>query len=465
MDQLLAGFGFEDITPKLGIHLSGKEVTHKRPALSIKDRLYAKASAFQTGDTKVCFVGLDLASVTEDKVALIKNAVCKKHHLPKEAISVFAIQSHSAPGCGHFMLDKDLPLELPDDKEFVKGSEKEYDELATTGAIKACDCALSNLSPVSMGVKNAMAPGIAFNRRVIDRNGKCIMTFPPDNSSITHPVGPTQFLYDEGPADNELAIALFRDKDMNFKGALNSFACHPVHLFCSFQYNCISPDWPGVWAKMMMKDNEIESLPLVLNGCCGNINPIDPWTVNYTLDEYRTSAKLNDLSTKLVNSMEYDDKIENIKYKEIHIPLPYREIPKERLEEAKKIFFKNIKIEDRLDEEWFFAASTLSAYYEAQREKEFDYIIQLFKIGRLMVVFLPGEPFVETQLQIKEKTKAEFVFVCHLSNKYLGYLPKESAFVHGGHECNNLYTYWAKMAPGNMEKVVEKVVDEINKFY
>ena len=82
-----------------------------------------------------------------------------------------------------------------------------------------------------------------------------------------------------------------------------------------------------------------------------------------------------------------------------------------------------------------------------------------------MVVFLPGEPFVETQLQIKEKTKAEFVFVCHLSNKYLGYLPKESAFVHGGHECNNLYTYWAKMAPGNMEKVVEKVVDEINKFY
>ncbi len=465
MAQLYSGFGYEDITPKLGIHLSGKEVTHKRPALSIKDRLYAKASAFQTGDTKICFVGLDLASITEDKVALIKDAVSKENSIPKDAISVFVIQSHSAPGCGHFMLDKDLPLDLPEDKEFVRGSEKEYDEMAVKGAIKACNTALKNLSPVSMGIKNGMAPGIAFNRRVIGRDGKCIMPFPPNNTSISHPVGPTQFLYDEGPADNELGVAIFRDKDMNFKGALNSFTCHPVHLFCSFQYNCISPDWCGVWAKMMMKDNEIESLPLVLNGCCGNINPIDPWTVNYTLDEYRTSSKLNELSTKLVNSMEYDDEIDTIEYKEIHIPLPYREIPKERLEEAKKIFNANAKIEDHLDEDWFFAASTLSSYYEALREKEFDYPVQIFKIGKLVVVFMPGEPFVETQLYIKERTKAPYVYVCHCSNKYLGYLAKESAFAHGGHECNLLYTYWAKMKKGNMEKVVDRVVDEINKLY
>ena len=130
MAQLYAGFGYEDITPKLGTHLSGKSVTYKRPALSIKDRLYAKASAFQTGDTKVCFVGLDLTSITEDKVALIKDAVSKENAISTDVISVFVTQSHSAPGCGHFMLDKDLPLDLPDDKEFVRGSEKEYDEMA-----------------------------------------------------------------------------------------------------------------------------------------------------------------------------------------------------------------------------------------------------------------------------------------------------------------------------------------------
>ncbi|MBQ0104847.1 MAG: hypothetical protein KBT47_02290 [Armatimonadetes bacterium] len=465
MNRLYAGFGEADITCPVGIHLSGKEVTHKRPAMTIKDRLYAKASAFKTGDTKICLVGMDLASVTENKADLIKTAVSQKYSMDKEAISVFVMQSHSAPGLGHFMLDEDLPLDLPEDKEFVRGSEKAYDEIAVNGAIKACCEALDSLQPVSMGIGRGMAPRLAFNRRVIDRNGKCIMPFPPDNSAISHPVGPVQFLYDEGPADNEVGVALFRDEEMNIVGALNSFACHPVNLFCSFQYNCISPDWPGVWSEMMKKSLRMKNLPLVLNGCCGNINPIDPWTQDYKLDEYVMSEKLNYVSDRIAYSMLFDEVAEPIKFREIHIPLPYREIPEERLREAREKFASVNNIEDHLDEDWFFAASTLSCYYEKQRNGNFDFVVNIFKIGKLAIVTMPGEPFIEAQLEIKEKAKADFVFVTHCANKYLGYLPKKSAFQHGGHSCNDLYTYWAKMAEGNMEIVIDRVINELNDMF
>ena len=85
----------------------------------------------------------------------------------------------------------------------------------------------------------------------------------------------------------------------------------------------------------------------------------------------------------------------------------------------------------------------------------FLYEIQVFRVGDLAIVGLPGEPFVEGQLEIKTNSESSYIFVAHLTTHYVGYLPTRDAYVRGGHEANKDVTYWAKLAPGSLEVVVE----------
>ena len=91
-----------------------------------------------------------------------------------------------------------------------------------------------------------------------------------------------------------------------------------------------------------------------------------------------------------------------------------------------------------------------------QRDAEFPYEIQAFRIGDLGVIGLPGEPFVEGQLALKTNSAAPFLFPAHLTTHYVGYLPTRAAYARGGHEANEDVTYWAKLAPGCLETVVER---------
>ena len=109
-----------------------------------------------------------------------------------------------------------------------------------------------------------------------------------------------------------------------------------------------------------------------------------------------------------------------------------------------------------MDPRWFRAASTRSVELCRERDAEFSYEIQAFRIGDLCVIGLPGEPFVEGQLALKTNSPAPYLFPAHLTTQYVGYLPTREAYERGGHEANEDVTYWAKLAPGCLETVVER---------
>ena len=132
----------------------------------------------------------------------------------------------------------------------------------------------------------------------------------------------------------------------------------------------------------------------------------------------------------------------------------------ERLREVDEILAKDpqpLRVENgEVDPHWFRAASTKSIEYCRAREAEFSYEIQVFRIGDLGVVGLPGEPFVEGQLALKTNSAAPFLFPAHMTTHYVGYLPPRAAYERGGHEANEDITYWAKLAPGCLERVVDR---------
>lgn len=105
--------------------------------------------------------------------------------------------------------------------------------------------------------------------------------------------------------------------------------------------------------------------------------------------------------------------------------------------------------------EWVFALRDLDKVHKLQANPDYDLEIQVLRVGDLIVVGWPGEPFVEAQLEVKLKAHPRLVIVAHECNDECGYMPTRSAAQRGGYEA------WGKMPPGTLERMAEQTVEII----
>lgn len=466
--KVIAGFGATDITPWEGVQLAGEAAGISRPARFVRHRLYAKASVFKSNKT-VCMVCLDVTAVADNYTEQIKHKIMELYDLEYGAIMVFAIQTHSSPAVGNVMLDKDFPMDLTGDLEYVTGSSAKYSDFVAEQAVEAVKKAFENMRPLKMDVKSGMRHGLAFCRRGIMRDGRAEM-WPPYRAK-ENPLGPDGLLYMESPTDDEVGVVCFKDENMNFVSTLMHFTCHPVNDFCTPSlYNAVSSDWPGTWSERTQKLMGMESIPMVLNGCCGNINPWDPFTPDFIMDSEMMGEELTKLTERIILAMDFDgdDEPVTIDYYNCNVPLDYLEIPEDRMEEIQRQMARDMDevIKDGfVDHEWFQAAWTYSILCLKKREPQFMYPVQIFRIGGLAIVGLPGEPFSDGQLDIKLRSVAPMTYVAHLANRYVGYLPHEKAYKFEGYECNRNVISGARVAPGSLEKICDQVVVGIKELF
>ena len=457
-DQLRAGAALVDITPPAGTHLAGSGMGEHRPAQSVIDPLYAKAIVFAAGERRICIVTLDVTIVTGDYSDKIRTAISAQTGVPAQAIMVHALQTHSAPSIGYFMLDPDFPLEITPETEYLRGAERAYSNMAADAAVRAAVEAANNLQPVRIGLGRGILGDLAFSRRGVQRDGS--ITMPKPLSRQNQPFGITDLCYLEGPIDPEVGVCCIQSMDMKPLAFLLHYTCHPVNVFGDRKtYRAVSSDWPGTWTQQMQQNFGADTVPLVINGCCGNINPWNPFDPDCRPDHRRMGRQLADMSQRIVHDMDFTSAAA-LNWKLENIALPFRDIPTARQREVKEIIEKNPQPPRQengdVDPHWFRAASTHSVELCRRRQAEFPYEIQILRIGDLALVGLPGEPFVEGQLAIKTNSAAPHLFAAHLTTHYVGYLPTRDAYARGGHEANEDVTYWAKLAPGCLETVVEK---------
>jgi len=214
-------------------------------------------------------------------------------------------------------------------------------------------------------------------------------------------------------------------------------------------------------------------VPLVLNGCCGDLNPWDPFDPDFRMGHEnvrRMGAELTDMACRVLRTLKFSDS-GTLDWRVRRVPLQYRDIPEARQAEVDRILTEDptpkwIDEEPkRIDPAWFRAALTKSIEYCRRRSPEFPYEIQAFRVGDTAFIGLPGEPFVEGQLAIKIGSATYPTYVAHCVSHYVGYLPTKDAYTRGGHEANPDYTYWAKLAPGSLETVVENAVDMVGELF
>lgn len=461
-----AGFASADISPWDGVHLGGGDIGVYRPTNFVRRRLYAKASVFKAEKT-VCVIELDVLIINEIYCDRIRNAVSEKLGIPYEAVMVFSIQSHSAPFIGDIMFDYEFPIKFSKEDEYVTGINSDYSDFVCEQAIKAAQDAFADVRKLKMDVKSGFKHGLAFCRRIILRDNTLVMF--SRNSVKNQPLGP-EISHLESSMDDEVGVVCFKDGTELVSGMLH-FTSHPVNDFCtpSLKY-CASPDWCGVWAEELQKKLNIRSIPSVLNGCCGNVNPHDPFTPDFVPDAERMGGELTNLAEKITLAMTFEnaDTPAVVDYTYTEVPMDYREIPAEwQAKVIDTVEHGEIKRKPNgdFDAEWTTAASVYSTLIAKKREPKFKYPVQVFRVGGLAIVAFPGEPFTDTQLEIKLASKAPMTYVTHCANKYVGYMPPERAYAYDGHETNSKCTYWAKLAPGSIEKARDAALCGIEKLF
>jgi len=452
------GIAAADITPKAGTHLAGSGAGEHRPARMALDPLHARALVAESGGTMLCIIALDVTIVTSDWTARIRDAVSAQHGIAVEAIMVHAIQTHSAPALGHFMFDPDFPA-LPPEIEYLRGSEASYAAWVTGRVVAAVGLAIADLEPVQVGSASAVRDDLAFNRRAITRDGRACMPWMFSHRDL--PLGPSHIRFIEGPIDPEVGVFAARRDDLSLKAVLLHHTCHPVNVFAT-QYYAVSADWPGAWCESVGRQTGAIDRAIVLNGCCGNINPWPAFQADFRPDHRRMGAALADSAMAVLPRIEFRP-ADEVNWCLDHVSIPLKPADADRLAGARRTLDEHPEprwldeTPPRIDPVWFQAASIESVELMRRRGPCIDYEVQAFRLGDLAIVGFPGEPFVEGQLDLKLRSPSPQTFVAHCCTQYVGYLPTREAFAHGGHEVD--FSYWAKLAPEALDLAVDKALE------
>lgn len=447
-----------DITPWAGVQLAG-DVGRYRPAKYVLDPLYARALVLATPECKVCILAADLCVPVRKYLDQVRSAAAEILGISPDAVIAHLTQTHSAPGLGHFILSEDYPG-IPPELDWLRGSDLTYSAWAVERMIEAVRAASARLEEVQMAAGSGIEGRLAHNRRAVSRDGTVIMPGP----GWTPPLGPTQIRYLEGPIDPEVGVICLRNQRLELPTIIANYSCHPVHVF---PRPLVSADWPGALAAQMKATLGAQH-PLVLNGCCGNINPWDPFDPNYKADHLRMGRMLAETVANVMQTLEFQDDIA-LEYRCRHIPIAQRAPEPPKLAWAQKMLadhpepLVDTTRPDSIDFDWVQANGVLDLARSQEREPLYDYEIQAVRLGDVALVALPGEPFVEGQLRLKLESPAPRTYVMHNTSQYVGYVPIPQAFARGGHEANT--GNWSRLVPEALDIIVDQAAEMVKELF
>jgi hypothetical protein len=262
--------------------------------------------------------------------------------------------------------------------------------------------AAGKLRPCRLAYGSAAVPGLGIHRRIHTSRGVLLSHPPPPDEIVLSRGGPVDDLV------NVIVARDLRDEAKVIATDVNA-TCHPVHEMCIPR---VSADYPGVMSAALEASHP-GSVALFLNGAAGNINPT---TVSAGADaSTRHGVALAAAVERQLAAGNGLTPCDGIAFKRRAVTLPTR--------------LPNGRPEGRL----------LRAELAALR------------VGPASFLFLPGEPFVETGLKLRDRSPFDLTAVVGYSENYIGYVPTDAAFAEGGYETS--FGKWSVLSSGSEPKL------------
>ena len=412
--RLKAGFAEKDITPAPGTRLAAEFAS--TVAGGIESPLQAKALVLSNAEVTLALVTLDVYGLQSQAASRLQQAISQATALPTAAIVI--VSSHTRGG----------PYTTP-----VVGwadIDAAYLEMLVEQVPAVVSAAAASLQDASLGVGRVRLPHLVYNHRLLTRNMKAIsawMGVPPD-----------EVLEPEGPTDPDFSVIVLRDG----RG-------FPIALVWNFAADNRFSAGDKVSAGLPFAvQKEVDArmgkhVPLFyLPGCAGNIS------FHSSVDAGAVASAV--MAATLETTCDPSIRLDCAAVKMI---LPVRDT---------SCLWSQPDIELK-------APQALEAYtreieiLQKEGAQAVPAEVKVFRLGQFALAALPGMPFVEFALAIKEHSPAQFTFVAANAGEHLGYIATQQAFETGGFE-----TWPARSAlvgPGGGEFMTEQACLLIEKLW
>ncbi len=394
--SLKAGAAKVDITPQTGLKMYGY-AGRKSGATGVLDPLYARTLVLETDDKRFALVVLDLGRVFGPSwIERLRADVKRSSGI--DYVLVAAIHTHSGPD----PTDQFPPATGPDWE---------------TPILEKVEHAINEAQQHSVEARLGTAYGEAYigHNRLRDN---------PDGTASWFERNPT--MVPTAPVDPTVAILRVNNNQGEPIAILVNYACHPVvfgtdHL----QY---SADWPGVMIRTVERGFGDKPVVMFLQGGDGDINPyfaVTPlkedavgkrdWSGERVGNEALRVAK--DIQTRA-------DADASLQYVEDDLPMHLRWNPD--------------KFRAALLESW---GPEAAAEFDRERQKPTQLPVTTLLINkRIALMTMPGEPFVDFQMDWRNRCPVPESFFMGYTDGDFGYFPTIRAATYGGYGAANTAT-------------------------
>jgi neutral ceramidase len=387
--ELRGGVAKIDLEPALGTPMAGYGTA--RFAKSTHDPIEARVLAVSDGTRTIALVTLDLCFTFEPPLL---DQIRKGTAGSVDEVIFSASHTHSGP-------------------TYAEAPETAQHAVAQT--IKAIQAAANSLTPVQVGTGWGQI-FIGFNRRYVQTDGTAQMFWRNEpKMSSTFPVDPTVgVIRFDRPNGTPLAI-------------LVNYACHPVTFGPdNLSY---SADYPSEMRRFVEHEMGPDSMAFFLQGASGDINPYydkTPLIEDAEAVMTQTGRQLGKEAARVAQSIKTRG-TENARIQTKTVVL------------SVKNRWNTTKLEAALQARYHSSSGILRRLLVP--EMSLPQTTLLLHLGSpdqdLVFVGMPGEPFVEFQMQLRAKSPIANSYLLGYTNGYFAYLPTIAAAVRGGYGANS----------------------------
>ncbi len=392
-----------DVTPPLGHPLLGGTTTPP-PAHAIDDPLFARGFVLLGGEEPVVVVAVDWCEIRNDAYDRWRDVLAEAAGTTRARVLVSSIHQHDTPLA-------DLEAQRILDRSKLGGAliELEFHERCVQQTAAALRQGLSQARRVThIGSGKAKVERVASNRRYLGSDGN-----PRFDRSSMSGGDPVKRDAPEGTIDPWLRTLSFWDGETPVC-AMHVYAVHPMSHWGSGR---VTADFPGL-ARKRRQDDDASVFQIYASGCSGNV----------AAGKYNDGSSMNKplLADRLYQAMvaawkdTHRRPLRQATFRKVPLRLPLRESPGYTVTDLQH------QLEHTDSKKRCLAALGLSWRQRNAVDPLID--VPILDLGEAAVVLLPGESYVEFQLEAQLLRPEMSVFTLGYGECGAGYLPIEQAW-------------------------------------
>ena len=389
---VMAGFSRDNATPEWPVEMAGYPPIRTKPdgpqehavyrgrdglSTGAYSPIYVRSAVLGAGANQVAIVALDICTVSIELTDAVRDRLRKVEGGEWNNLFLCASHTHSGPDvCGLST--------APDQRTF-----EFYVERITESVLGA----LRTQTSCVVTWANRPVSGLTVNRR--------------------HP---------ERPVNSELTQIVFTDESVNaVTGIVQSFACHPI--VAGAHNTLLFGDYPSVLSLKVEQRFDEQAVCLFLQGPCGDVNPFAyPYEekVNITLKAPSGSDAALQLRT-ITESERFGGILA-----EVAIGMLAKNGNEENgsMRSTKRLVsLKRRSVQD-LDQYLFQRDHDPARVEKWLKKDHIDSEVGTVVLGKLVIVFLPGEPLTAVADQVRQliEESGRQALIVGYSNDYPGYV-------------------------------------------